>query len=216
MRPRKKKHLNTRIEAVSELLVKLDKTSKATLQDIFPDINEKAAFDLEIGCGKGNFAVAYAKRHQNRKLLAVEKISDVIISALEKAHPEQLTNLRFLVADANWLCDVLPERSVDIIFINFCDPWSRPRHAKRRLTYRGQLEKYKKLLTENGKIEFKTDNDELFNFSVNEFTESGFTIDFVTYDLHSEPIANQNIVTEYEQNFSQKGFKIKKLICSKK
>ena len=216
MRPRKKKQFNTRIEAVSELLARLDKTGKATLKDIFPDAGDKETFNLEIGCGKGSFAVSYAKKHTNEKFLAVEKISDVIISALEKALPESLPNLRFLVADATWLCDALPEHSVDIIFINFCDPWPKARHAKRRLTYRGQLEKYKRLLTANGRIEFKTDNDELFDFSVQEITESGFSIDFISYDLHSEPSAEQNIVTEYEHNFSQKGFKIKKLICSMK
>ena len=216
MRPRKKKHLNTRIEAVSDLLVSLDKNGKAAISDIFPDANADTKICLEIGCGKGSFAVEFAKRNPDRLFLAVEKISDVIVSALEKAYPENLSNLRFMVADATWLCDALPEHSVDIIFINFCDPWPKSRHAKRRLTFRAMLELYKKLLTENGRIEFKTDNDDLFDFSVQEFTESGYSIDFITYDLHSEPDAEQNIMTEYERNFSQKGFKIKKLICSVK
>ena len=216
MRPRKKKHLNTRLEAVSDLLVRLDKTGKVTIKDIFSHADANTTFDLEIGCGKGSFAINYVKSHPDRQLLAVEKISDVIVSALEKAYSEQLINLRFMVADATWLCDALPEHTVEIIFINFCDPWLKTRYAKRRLTYRAMLEKYKKLLTQNGRIEFKTDNDDLFEFSIQEFVESGFSIDFITYDLHSEPIAEQNIITEYERNFIQKGFKIKKLICSMK
>ncbi|MBR5187390.1 MAG: tRNA (guanosine(46)-N7)-methyltransferase TrmB, partial [Clostridia bacterium] len=101
--------------------------------------------------------------------------------------------------------------SFERIYLNFSDPWPKARHAKRRLTYRAMLERFKNLLSENGKIEFKTDNRDLFDFSLIEFEESGYILENVTFDLHASEWAKDNIVTEYEANFSAKGFKINRL-----
>ena len=106
---------------------------------------------------------------------------------------------------------IFAPHSFERIYLNFSDPWPKARHAKRRLTYRAMLERFKNLLSENGKIEFKTDNRDLFDFSLIEFEESGYVLENVTFDLHACEWAKDNIVTEYEANFSAKGFKINRL-----
>ena len=215
MRPRKKKNLDERLTAVSSLLIKKSEieTRKIDYKAIFPEMPPDSPIDLEIGCGKGSFAIARTERYPERRYIAVEKISDIIVTALEKAMEEQKPNLRFMNIDATVLFEILEEASIDTLFINFCDPWSKARHHKRRLTYKSFLEGYKRFLKLGGKIEFKTDNRDLFDFSVEEFKNCGYQLEFVTYDLHSSDYATDNIMTEYEKNFSSKGFKINKLIA---
>lgn len=213
MRPRKKKNLDERLELVSTLLINKDKNGKIILSEVFPGMPSESPVDLEIGCGKGSFAIAKTALHPDRRYLAVEKISDVVIIALEKAAEEQKPNLRFLISDASVLPEILEAASINTLFINFCDPWPKARHHKRRLTHRSFLEGYKKFLKPGGKIEFKTDNRDLFDFSVEEFKVCGYKIESLTFDLHSSEFADENIMTEYEKNFSEKGFKINKLVA---
>lgn len=213
MRPRKKKNLDERLELVSSLLINKNENGKIILSEVFPGMPSESQVDLEIGCGKGSFAIAKTALHPERRYLAVEKISDVVIIALEKAVEEHKPNLRFLISDASVLPEILEAKSIDTLFINFCDPWPKARHHKRRLTHRSFLESYKKFLKPGGKIEFKTDNRDLFDFSVEEFKACGYKIENLTYDLHSSEFADENIMTEYEKNFSEKGFKINKLVA---
>ena len=210
MRSRKRKNGEARMEACGELILPFDKENIApiTLTKLFPD---KKSFRIEIGCGKGAFISGIAERNPEVGFIAVEKIGDVMIVAAEKIKEREMENVRFLCCDAAYLEQIFPTHSFERIYLNFSDPWPKARHAKRRLTYRTMLERFKNLLSENGKIEFKTDNRDLFDFSLIEFEESGYILENVTFDLHASEWAKDNIVTEYEANFSAKGFKINRL-----
>ena len=210
MRVRKKKHGNERITACSRFLID---DPRSLMDDPQKYFNAERPLHLEIGCGKGSFATGLSTARPDINLIAMEKVADVAVTALERtAETEDLRNdnLRFIIGDAKFLPEYFPEHSIDTIYINFCDPWPKKGHTKRRLTYRGFLEIYRKLLKENGMLIFKTDNAALFDFSMNEFEEYGLQIVWHTRDLHSETndIAKNNIVTEYERNFSAKGFNI--------
>ncbi len=204
MRMRKKKHGAERIEACSELLLGYDRESGTVDTAVF----DNPHIHLEIGCGKGSFVCGMAEKYPDVTFIAVERVSDVMVLALEKADKAGLKNIRFIIANAADLCECLPEHSVERLYLNFSDPWPKKGYAKRRLTHRGFLEKYKRILTEDGAIFFKTDNRGLFDFSLEEFRECGFRLENVTYDLHNSEFAKDNVVTEYEKNFSEKGFTI--------
>ena len=166
---------------------------------------------LEIGCGKGNFACGMSEKYPETNFIAMEKVADVCCIALEKAKKSaenRPDNLRFIIGDANNLCEWFPEHSVDTLYLNFSDPWPKKGHSKRRLTHRGFLESYRKVLKEGGKLVLKTDNVGLFDFSLEEFEACGLKIEWYTRDLHNSERAESNVMTEYEKNFSEKGFTI--------
>ena len=205
MRVRKKKNGQARIDACSELLIKNIEDLRDGYDGIF---DEKRPVHLEIGCGKGNFAVGMAAQHHDVNFIAMEKIADVACLALEKAEKakdERPDNLRFIIGDAKNLVEYFPEHSVDCIYLNFSDPWPKAGHAKRRLTYHTFLEIYKTLLKEGGLLRLKTDNEGLFDFSLEEFEAFGLKFEFVTRDLHHSEKNEGNVMTEYEKNFSDKG-----------
>ena len=205
MRMRKKKNGAARIEACLEILITDIDNLKKDPQYCFP---VKQPLHLEIGCGKGNFACGIAGANPNINLIAMEKVPDVACLALEKAMKctsERNDNLRFLIGDAKNLSEWFPRASIDCIYLNFSDPWPKARHAKRRLTYQAFLELYRYLLVPNGVLKFKTDNEGLFDFSVEEFKAFGLEIEWITRDLHASEHNNGNIMTEYEENFSSKG-----------
>ena len=208
MRARKKKHGAERIAACSALLIEDTAKLKANPQSFFA---EERPLHLEIGCGKGAFACGMAAAHPDINLIAMERVADVAVLALEKATRAADTrpdNLRFLIGNAENLTEWLPAHSVDCIYLNFSDPWHKARHAKRRLTYRDFLARYREILRVGGVLRFKTDNVNLFDFSLEEFAACGLRVENVTRDLHSSPLAVGNIMTEYEKNFSEKGFPI--------
>lgn len=173
---------------------------------------------MNFGCGKGNFIANLARRHLEINYIAIDMIEAMlglskrnIEQAYEMKNPENLFLIR---ANVERILDVFGEEDkADRIYINFCNPWPRGKHNKRRLTHTRQLENYKKFLKKDGEIYFKTDNDELFEASIEYFENSGFQIVKKTYDLHSEPIFEENIVTEHEEMFSNDGIKIKALIA---
>jgi tRNA (guanine-N7-)-methyltransferase len=210
MRVRKKKNGDARFDACKELFIEFDKENpeKLSLTELFPGFTK---FRAEIGCGKGTFITETAKRNPDVAFLAVEKVRDVVIFASEKVQAENLPNVRFICGDAAELTALLDEKSLETIYINFCDPWPKARHAKRRLTSEGFLRLFKDLLADEGKIEFKTDNIGLFEFSLEEFPKAGYEMRDVCFDLHASKWAEENVQTEYERNFSAKGFKINRL-----
>ena len=169
---------------------------------------------IEIGMGKGQFIMKLAKEHPDINYIGIERYSSVLLRALQKMEIEPLPNIRFLCMDASIITEVFDKEEVAKIYLNFSDPWPKERHAKRRLTSRQFFERYDKILAGNGVVEFKTDNDDLFAFSMEEVAEAGWTLDAHTFDLHHDPVLNEgNVMTEYEEKFSTLGHPIHKLIA---
>ena len=182
--------------------------------------NPDLPFMIELGCGKGQFISRLALENQNINYLAIDLIDAMLGLAkrnIEQSYkeaniePENVLLTRFDIERINLILDKAD--NVERIYINFCNPWPRGKHHKKRLTHTRQLEKYKEFLKDNAEIYFKTDDDDLFNSSLIYFEEAGFEIISRTYDLHQEPIFEKNIETEHEKMFSEQGIKIKALIA---
>lgn len=169
---------------------------------------------IEIGMGKGQFITELARQNPEINFIGIERYESVLIRALQKMEQNPLNNLKFICMDAMLLPDVFSEHEVERIYLNFSDPWPKDRYAKRRLTSNIFLDIYNRILMPDGRIEFKTDNKDLFEFSLEEIPSSGWTIDAYTLDLHHDDVMNAgNIMTEYEEKFSAKGNPIYKLIA---
>ncbi len=206
MRMRRKKHGAERIAACAEFLLEAPESSYEAPSAPFPVPDAPLA--LEIGCGKGDFAVGMAAKHPECNWIAMERVADVACLALEKAmrQKERIPgNLRFLIGDARNVAEWFPEGSVNCIYLNFSDPWPKKGYAKRRLTHRGFLELYHRVLIPGGMLKLKTDNEGLFDFSLEEFKAAGLTVEWQTRDLHASDRAADNVMTEYERNFSERG-----------
>ncbi len=206
MRMRKKKNADARFDRCSEYAIEPRVEFKEEFYTVF---DKNKPLHIEIGSGKGGFITQSALANTDKQFISVERVKDCILMGMEKATALELDNIKFICADAEVLTSVLPEKCADIIYINFCDPWPKASHAKRRLTHRRMIKQYLPLLKDDGEIHFKTDNDGLFDFSVEEMQEIGFILKNVTYDLHSTD--TPNIMTEYEKRFSDLGVKIKRL-----
>ena len=176
---------------------------------------------IEVGMGKGQFITEMAKRNPQINYIGIERYTSVILRAVQKREQlpteEALPNLLYLCIDASELPEIFAKDEVAKIYLNFSDPWPKARHAKRRLTSTEFLERYEKILAQGGRVEFKTDNTELFNFSLEQVKEAGWYLEKYTYDLHHQEEMNAgNIMTEYEEKFSLKGNPINKLIARRK
>jgi tRNA (guanine-N7-)-methyltransferase len=173
---------------------------------------------LEIGAGKGGFACKMAERHSDTAYFAMERVTDCVVLCAERAasgeHGE-LNNLRFVIDTADNLMHIFKPGTIDGIFLNFSDPWSKKGYAKSRLTHRRYLAMYLNLLRDGGKLRFKTDNVGLFDFSLEEIEAIGLVPDIVTRDLHNSEWNEGNIMTEYETNFSEQGMNINMLEITK-
>lgn len=173
---------------------------------------------IEIGMGKGQFIMELARTNPDKNFVGIEKYSSVLVRALEKQDEEQLPNIYFIRMEAEYIADVFDKDEVSGIYLNFSDPWPKDRHAKRRLTSKQFFERYDAILKSDGIVEFKTDNRELFDFSLEEIPQTNFKIDQCTFDLHGDKTAEiyeGNITTEYEEKFVEKGNPICKLIASR-
>lgn len=173
---------------------------------------------IEIGTGKGRFLIHLAQQNPSVNYIGIEKYTSVLLRAVQKLDllEQPVPNLRFLSIDAKNITEVFAFSEIEKIYLNFSDPWPKKRHKKRRLTSREFLERYHKILAQNGVVEFKTDNRLLFEFSLQEIQEANWTIDAYTYDLHHDSTLNKNnIMTEYEEKFSSLGNPIYKLIASR-
>lgn len=170
---------------------------------------------IEIGMGKGKFIMTLARQNPRINYVGIEKYSSVLLRALQKMETEPLENIRFIRMDAENICEMFDSQEVSKIYLNFSDPWPKDRHAKRRLTSRQFFERYRKILSSSGTVEFKTDNTALFDFSLEEVKEAGWKLDAFTRDLHQDTAMMQgNVMTEYEEKFSAMGNPIYKLIAS--
>lgn len=217
MRMRRKKNLENRLANCGDYIIYLDREDKnfsvkdtkniLDLEKIFGNSNP---VELEIGCGKGQFAREIAKRNPNINYLAVEKSSNVIVDAASAAIAEGIENLRFARGDAEYLDCFIPPKSVKNIYLNFSCPYPKNTYARHRLTHGGFLEIYKKLLADGGEIYQKTDNMHFFEFSLEQFSQNGFALKNISLDLHNSDFEG-NIMTEYEKKFSEQGFPIYRL-----
>lgn len=171
---------------------------------------------IEIGMGKGKFITQLAIENPNINYVGIEKYSSVLIRAIEKCEELDVPNLRLIRMEAEYICDVFEREEIDRIYLNFSDPWPKDRHAKRRLTSKQFFERYDSILKEDGIVEFKTDNDLLFEFSLDQVKEAGWTLVAQTWDLHNDKEQMiGNVMTEYESKFSAMGNPIHKLIAKR-
>ena len=217
MRIRYKKWARPELEA-SSFYVDNPEEFKGKWKSLFK--NPNLPLNLELGCGKGQFISKLASENLDQNYIAIDLVDAMLGLAkrnVEEAYkekniePENVILTRF---DIDRILLILSEEDkIDRIYINFCNPWPKGKHRKKRLTHTRQLEKYKTFLKENGEIYFKTDDDDLFNSSLNYFEEAGFEIIKKTYDLHSQADFWYNIETEHEKMFSEQGIKIKALIA---
>lgn len=207
MRMRKKKNCDTRMEVCSEIWIKNPEDYKGKWNSLFGNENP---VHLEIGCGKGDFVLGMAQLHPEINYIAIEKVKDVLVMAMEKVKAAGLTNVFFLDFDAEKLEDIFEKSEISRLYLNFSDPWKKGKQAKRRLTHKNFLDRYKNIMSEGDYICFKTDNKALFEFSLNSFAEENFKLEDITFDLHaSEP--EENVMTEYEKRFSEAGMPIYRL-----
>ena len=190
--------------ANSEFVIQNPEKHRGEIVSLFPS---KQPLFIEIGMGKGQFITTLAKNY-----IGIEKYSSVLVRAIEKQTELELPNLKFIRMDAENINDVFAENEVDGIYLNFPDPWPKDRHAKRRLTSRQFFARYEKLLKPEGKIQFKTDNSALFDFSLEELEATNFKATEVSYDLHNSEWNDGNVMTEYEERFSAKGNPIKRVV----
>lgn len=188
-----------------------------TSQSFFKEI----PLHIEIGMGKGQFIRKMARQYPEIHFLGIEKYETILMKALQRKHRLELeqgkySNLYYLCADARFLLDYFANGEINKIYLNFSDPWPKKRHADRRLTSKVFLKIYEQILSKDGQIECKTDNLELFKFSLDSLLEENWNILYQSFDYHSDPIASHNnIMTEYEEKFSKKGQKICKCIATR-
>lgn len=210
MRLRNVKGSREMIES-SEFVIKNPENNKGNWRGVF---NNDNPIHIEIGMGKGQFITTLAINNPDINYIGIEKYSSVLVRAIEKREKTELNNLIFIRMDAENICDVFGKDEIDRIYLNFSDPWPKDRHAKRRLTSTNFFERYDNILKKSGVVEFKTDNRELFDFSLEEVTNAGWILKEHTFDLHNDEKMNEgNIMTEYEEKFSSIGTPINKLIA---
>lgn len=217
MRMRRKKNLESRLEGCKECMIdfaeepfvygKEPQRHPIDLKSIFQNDNP---LELEIGCGKGQFACEIAKRNPQINYIAVEINESVIVQACEKCKNAGLTNLKFMKVAAEKLPLYLEKSGVENIYLNFSCPFPKKRYAKKRLTHENFLVMYKELLVGGGRIFQKTDNMHFFEFSIEQFSKCGYVMENVSLDLHASDFED-NIVTEYEKRFSDLGQPIYRL-----
>lgn len=219
MRIRFKKWARPELEA-SPFYIDNPEEFKGKWRERFKNLNQD--LHLELGCGKGTFISNIAVQNLNINFIAIDLVDAMLglakrnVEQVYKENEKEVANVLLTRFDIERIGLILSkEDRIKRIYINFCNPWPRGKHHKKRLTHTRQLEKYKEFLADDGEIFFKTDDDELFEASINYFKETGFKIEKITYDLHKEPIFENNIETEHEKMFTEKGIKIKGLIAKR-
>ena len=206
MRMRKKPNLIPRMEACSDIWIQEPESYLGRWRELFPEARE---LRLEVGCGKGKFTAETAAAEPDILLIAMERVPEALVMAMEKVKAAGLKNVFFIKEDVARVEAFFAPGEVDLLYINFCDPWPHKKHAPRRLTHTGFLKLYQKILRPGAEIHFKTDNAGLFEFSLEQFTACGFALKNVTHDLHQNgPVG---IMTGYEEKFYQLGTPICRL-----
>ena len=207
MRMRKKPNLIPRMERCAARQIRDPENRREHWRDLMPEARE---LRLELGCGKGRFTAETAAQNPDILFIAVERVPDAMVIAMERVTAMELHNVFFVDGDAARLPEYFAPGEVDLIYINFCDPWPTKRHAKRRLTFVNFLKKYREVLKEEGQIHFKTDNRDLFEWSLTQFPQAGFALSEVTRDLHANGICG--VMTDYEEKFHNLGTPINRCV----
>ena len=210
MRMRKKPNLIPRMERCARFLIREPASYRGHWRQLKPDAKE---IRLEIGCGKGRFSAETAQRNPDVLYIALERVPDAMVIAMERSMEKGLDNIFFIDGDAAKLRDYFAPGEVDLLYINFCDPWPGLKHARRRLTHEQFLVLYRGILREGGQIHFKSDNRDLFEWSLFQFPKAGFILSEVTRDLHGQGI--NGVMTDYEEKFYQMGTPINRCVGTK-
>ena len=200
MRMRKKPNLIPRMERCARVWITDPEERRGHWRELMPEAD---ALHLELGCGKGRFTAETAASMPNTLFIAVERVPDAMVIAMERVCALDLHNVFFVDGDAAQLPSFFAPGEVERIYINFCDPWPGNRHAKRRLTHPNFLRLYRQVLAEGGGIHFKTDNRDLFEWSLLQFPEAAFSLHAITRDLHANGICG--VMTDYEEKFHNLG-----------
>ncbi|WP_455718929.1 tRNA (guanosine(46)-N7)-methyltransferase TrmB [Anaerosporobacter sp.] len=196
--------------ASSQYVIHNPKEYKGKWRELFKNDNP---IHIEIGMGKGKFIQTLAMNNPNINYIGIEKYSSVLIRAIEKQNELDIENLYFIRMDAEEIVDIFEKGEVDQIYLNFSDPWPKDRHAKRRLTSKEFFGRYNLILNKDGLVIFKTDNKDLFDFSVEEIPQANWKLKDVTYDLHNSEFVEGNVMTEYEEKFVTEGKPINRLVA---
>ena len=209
MRMRKKKNLIPRMDRCGDRLIQNPYERQGHWRDLMPNARE---IRLELGCGKGRFTAGVAEAEPDVLFIAVEMVPDAMVVAMERCVNAGLNNVFFVDANADQLPYFFATGEIDRIYLNFSDPWPGKRHAKRRLTHGNFLKLYRQVLKMGGQIHFKTDNQPLFEFSVEEIPNFGFTLSELTRNLHEHgPVG---VMTDYEAKFHEQGLPINRLVAT--
>ncbi len=198
--------------AVNDFVIKNETEYRGTWKNVFGNDHP---VHIEIGMGKGQFITTLAQQNPDINYIGIEKYSSVLVRALEKQEELRLPNLYFIRMEAEYVADVFAKGEVARIYLNFSDPWPKDRHAKRRLTSKEFFTRYDQILKPDGVVIFKTDNRELFDFSVQQVSEAGWRLVNVTYDLHHSEYIEGNVMTEYEMKFAAEGKPIHRLVAER-
>lgn len=210
MRMRKKPNLSARMTRCHNLLIDDPTQYRGKWHTLMPQAQE---IYLELGCGKGRFTAQTAAQHPQVLYLALERVPDAMIIAMERCQQLGLTNVFFICGDAAQLRDYFAPEEIARLYINFCDPWPSNRHARRRLTHEDFLLLYRESLKCGGEIHFKTDNRNLFEFSLFQFPKAGYSLSQVTRNLHEHGICG--VMTDYEEKFHNSGQPIHRCVGTK-
>lgn len=208
MRLRNVKGSREKIDA-SEFTFSEPENNKGSWNEIFGNNNP---IHVEIGMGKGKFIMELAQKNPDINYIGIEKYSSVLVRAIDKRQEVEMNNLFLIRMDAENIEEVFAHGEINQIYLNFSDPWPKDRHAKRRLTSKEFLQRYNKVLHKDGKIIFKTDNKELFDFSLEQVPLAGWNLINKTYDLHNSEFVEGNVMTEYESKFVAEGKKINRMV----
>ncbi|MBR4020240.1 MAG: tRNA (guanosine(46)-N7)-methyltransferase TrmB [Firmicutes bacterium] len=204
MRHRKVKNLDARVAACSHYLVPSAKSNKGAWRQFFGVAADSRLY-LELGCGKGKFLCAHAAADPEACFIGIEGLDAVMVRGLERASEENIANIRFVMDFVSDIRDYFEDGELDGIYLNFSDPWPKPRHEKRRFTYGPTLLKYQQILKQEGFVAFKTDNEELFDYSIGEIERLELYIEEMSRDLHQSDFGAKAFTTEYEEKFHGRG-----------
>ena len=206
------RHIRGAEETIAEspYVIQEPELHKSSWNQVFGNDNP---IQIEVGMGKGRFIMELAKQNPDINYIGIERYSSVLLRGLQKRAQLELNNIYFMCIDAKNMADYFAPGEVNKIYLNFSDPWPKDRHAKRRLTSTRFLERYDNILTPEGRVMFKTDNKDLFDFSLEQVEEAGWILENHTYDLHHSEYNEGNVMTEYEEKFSAKGNPICRLVA---